>query len=95
MSIESIAATAAALSVVAATATGALVRIHRWYARLEHVVDLVEERSRQLLPNGGSSLADSINGIKTLLDLHSAALASLSKRVDETAASVPKAGDQS
>jgi hypothetical protein len=82
MSIQSYASTAASISAVFVF-LGVLGRwIHRWFARLEHAVNVVEQRSQQLEPNGGSSLRDDVTAIRRALDQHAADLARLHTQVD-------------
>ena len=92
MSIQSYASTAASISAVFVF-LGVLGRwIHRWFARLEHAVNVVEQRSQQLEPNGGSSLRDDVTAIRAALDQHSADLGALHKQVDTL--TKPNGGDQ-
>ena len=94
MSIQTYASTAASISAVFVF-LGVLGRwIHRWFARLEHAVGVVEQRSQQLEPNGGSSLRDDVTAIRAALGQHTADLASLHKQVDALTSN-PKVGDRS
>ena len=93
MSIQTYASTAASISAVLVF-LGVLGRwIHRWFARLEHAVNVVEQRSQQLEPNGGSSLRDDVTAIRRALDQHTADLAALHTQVD--AITTAKGGDPS
>jgi len=91
MSIENYASTAASISAVLVF-LGVLTRwVHRWFARLEHAVGVVEHRSQQLEPNGGSSLRDDVTAIRAALGQHTADLAALHQQVD--ALTKPNGGD--
>ena len=93
MSIQNLASTAASISAVLVF-LGVLSRwVHRWFSRLEHAVNIVEHRSQQLEPNGGSSLRDDVTAIRAALDKHSTDLAALHTQVD--ALTKQKGGDPS
>jgi hypothetical protein len=90
VSIESLASTAASISAVLAAAAVAARWLHRWLNRIEHAVAIVEQRSQQLEPNGGSSLRDDVTAIRSALSQHAADLAALHEQVDTIADTAEK-----
>jgi hypothetical protein len=67
--------TIASLCAILVTVGGGLRWLYRAIARLEHAVKVVEGRSVQLTPNGGSSIKDDITAIRKTVDAHSQTLA--------------------
>jgi hypothetical protein len=85
MNPQTLIGTAASASALLACLAVSVRWIHRWLTRLENVVSVVETRSQQLEPNGGSSLRDDVTGIRNSLTAHSLELAALHLQVDALA----------
>lgn len=82
--------TIASLCAIVAVLAGGLRWVYGAIARLERAVKTVESRSKELKPNGGSSLADNVNAIRKTVDEHSATLARQDDALREQGAAITR-----